>query len=108
MKRRQKPLKAQYIESCQQKAKVAGEVYRDWQRVSRRWLRKERAELLAIKGDPGRQTEFLVRLALYIRHVLQAKYEPTITGKLAARLYLEAYGWGEEVCGSKELAAKLF
>jgi hypothetical protein len=108
MKRKQKPLITQYIESCQQKAKVAEEVYRGWQRVRRRWLREERAELLAIKGDPGRQTEFLVRLAIYIRNVLQAKFEPTISGKLAARLYLEAYGWGEEVCGSKELAAKLF
>lgn len=106
MKRKQKPLKTQYIESCQQKAKVAGEVYRDWQRVSRHWLKKERAELLAIKDIPGKKNEFLVKLAFYKREVMRAKYEPTITGHYAAQLYREILAWAEEK-GGKDIA-KLF
>jgi hypothetical protein len=107
MAQKRKSLKTQYVESCALKAKVAEKIYRDYQRTSRRWLRQERTKLLALKGDPGRQTEFLVRLSVYIGNIFKAKYAPIITGKMAARLYREANGWAEEVCGSKELA-KLF
>jgi len=106
MKRKQKPLMTRYIESCQQKAKVAGDVYRDWRRVSRRWLRKERAELLAVKDIPEKETEFFIKLAFYMDAVMRAKYDPTITGHYAAQLYREILAWAEEK-GGKDIA-KLF
>jgi len=96
---KQKSMKAQYIENCELKAKVAEEVYPGWIRISRRWLRKAREDLLNIKDNPGKQKEFLVLLAFYIRDVLRAKYEPTITGKHAARLYAEIQQWAVEKGG---------